>query len=117
VASTSAITAPQHGKYEKGKYKSVAYPTVKTALLGLTRAWASYFASVSPGIRVNSVSLGAINFGSMEPEFLAKLGSRNMLGRPARPDEYQGLILFLASPASEFITASNLVADAGQTVW
>jgi NAD(P)-dependent dehydrogenase (short-subunit alcohol dehydrogenase family) len=117
VASTSAITAPQHGKYEKGKYKSVAYPTVKTALLGLTRAWASYFAATSPGIRVNSVSFGAVNFGSMEPEFLAKLGSRNMLGRPARPDEYQGIILFLASKASEFITASNLVADAGQTAW
>ncbi len=117
ISSTSAITAPQHGKYEKGKFKSVAYPTVKTALLGLTRAWASYFAAVAPGVRVNSVSFGAVNFGSMEPEFLAKLGSRNMLGRPAQPDEYRGVILFLSSKASEFVTASNIVVDGGQTAW
>ncbi len=117
VASTSAITAPDNRKYEKGKFKSVSYPTIKAALLGLSRAWASYFASTAPGVRVNAVSFGAVNFGSMEPAFLKKLGERNMLGRPARPDEYQGVILFLASNASEFITASNLVADAGQTAW
>ncbi len=117
IASTSAITAPDNRKYEKGKYKSVAYPTVKTALLGLTRAWASYYASVAPGVRVNSVSLGAVNFGSMSPEFLKKLGARNMLGRPATPDEYQGVILFLCSEASKFITASNMVVDGGQTAW
>jgi len=117
VGSTSSITAPDNRKYEKGKFKSVAYPTIKTALLGLTRAWASYFASVSPGIKVNSVSFGAVNFGSMEPEFLAKLGARNMLGRPANPEEYRGVILFLSSKASDFITASNLVVDGGQTAW
>lgn len=117
IASTSAITAPNHGKYSKGKFKSVAYPTVKTALLGLTRAWASYFAAVSPGIRVNAVSFGAVNFGSMDEEFVQRLGSRNMLGRPANPDEYQGVILFLCSKAASFITASNLVVDAGQTAW
>ncbi len=117
VSSTSAITAPDNRKYEKGKFKSVSYPTIKTALLGLSRAWASYFASTAPGVRVNAVSFGAVNFGSMEPEFLKKLGDRNMLGRPARPNEYQGVILFLASKASEFITASNLVADGGQTSW
>jgi NAD(P)-dependent dehydrogenase (short-subunit alcohol dehydrogenase family) len=117
IASTSAITAPDHRKYEKGKFKSAAYSVVKTALLGFTRSWASYFASTAPGVRVNAVAFGAVNFGSMEPEFLAKLGSRNMLGRPASPDEYGGIVLFLASPASRFITASTLVADGGQTAW
>ena len=117
IASTSAITAPSHGKYEKGKFKSAGYPTVKTALLGLTRAWASYFAATAPGIRVNSVSFGSVNFGNKSPEALAKLSARNMLGRPAAPNEYQGVILFLASNASNFINASNLVADGGQTAW
>ncbi|RJQ32480.1 SDR family oxidoreductase [Candidatus Parcubacteria bacterium] len=117
IASTSAITAPDHRKYEKGKFKSAAYPVVKTALLGLTRSWAAYFASTAPNVRVNSVCLGAVNFGSMEPEFLAKLGQRNMLGRPAKPDEYNGLILFLCSDASSFITGSIVTADGGQTVW
>lgn len=117
IASTSAITAPDHRKYEKGKFKSAAYPVVKTALLGLTRSWAAYFASVAPNVRVNSACFGAVNFGSMEPEFLAKLGQRNMLGRPASPDEYNGVILFLCSKASAFITGSILIADGGQTAW
>ncbi len=117
ITSTSSITAPNHGKYKKGKFKSVGYPTTKTALLGLTRAWASYFAAVAPGVRVNAVSFGAVNFGSMDKEFVAKLGEKNMLGRPANPDEYQGVILFLCSKAASFITASNLVADGGQTAW
>ena len=117
IASTSAITAPHHGKYSKGKFKSVGYPTVKSAILGLTRAWASYFAAVSPGVRVNAVSFGAVNFGRMDKEFVKKLGEKNMLGRPANPDEYQGIILFLCSKAASFITASNLVADGGQTAW
>lgn len=116
IASTSAITAPDNRKYGKGKFKSVAYPTVKAALLGLTRAWASYFASVAPGVRVNAVSFGGVNF-SMDEKFAKELGSRNMLGRPANPDEYQGIILFLCSDGASFITASNLVADGGQTAW
>lgn len=115
IASTSAITAPDHRKYKPGKFKSVAYPVVKTALLGLTRSWASYFAGAAPNVRVNAVCFGAVNFGSMEKEFLAKLGERNMLRRPARPDDYQGTILFMCSDASSFITASTLVADGGQT--
>lgn len=115
IASTSAITAPDHRKYKTGRFKSVAYPVVKTALLGLTRTWASYFASVAPKVRVNAVCFGAVNFGSMEPEFLAKLGERNMLRRPATPNEYKGTVLFLCSDASSFITASTLIADGGQT--
>jgi len=117
IASTSAVTAPDHRKYAPGKFKSAAYPVVKTALLGLTRAWASYFAATAPRVRVNAVCLGAVNFGSMEPEFVKKLGNRNMLGRPANPDEYQGIIIFLCSKAASFITGSTLIADAGQTAW
>lgn len=117
IASTSAITAPDHRKYKPGRFKSAAYPVIKTALLGLTRSWAGYFASVAPRVRVNAVCFGAVNFGTMEPEFLAKLGERNMLGRPATPDEYKGTVLFLCSDASAFITASTLVADGGQTAW
>lgn len=117
IASTSAITAPDHRKYKPGRFKSAAYPVIKTALLGLTRSWAAYFASVAPKVRVNAVCFGAVNFGSVEPDFLAKLGARNMLGRPARPDEYKGTVLFLCSDASAFMTASTLIADGGQTAW
>lgn len=117
IASTSAITAPDHRKYKSGRFKSAAYPVVKTALLGLTRSWASYFSRVAPQVRVNAVCFGSVNFGSTEPEFVSKLGQRAMLGRPARPDEYQGTILYLCSEASSFMTGSTLIIDGGQTAW
>ena len=117
IASTSAITAPDHRKYKPGRFKSPAYPVVKTALLGLTRSWASYFSRVAPRVRVNAVCFGAVNFGLLEPEFLAKRGERNMLGRPAQPEDYQGVVLFLCSQASVFLTVSTVIMDGGQTAW
>ncbi|OGG59307.1 hypothetical protein A3C86_01495 [Candidatus Kaiserbacteria bacterium RIFCSPHIGHO2_02_FULL_49_16] len=118
ISSTSGITAPNHSKYPPGRFKSAAYPTVKTGLLGLTRAWASYFSSVgTPDVRVNAICLGAVNFKEITPKLLEKLKGRNMLGRPARPEEYNGAIVFLASDASAFMTAQTLIIDGGQTAW
>jgi NAD(P)-dependent dehydrogenase (short-subunit alcohol dehydrogenase family) len=117
VSSTAGITGTDQRKYKDGRYKSAAYGTAKTALLGFTRQWAAYFAAVSPNVRINAICPGGVNSGSMDPEFLKKLGSKNMLGRPATPNDYQGLILFLASEASSFVTASTIVADGGQTAW
>ncbi|MDO8553015.1 MAG: SDR family oxidoreductase [bacterium] len=118
ISSTSGITAPNHSKYPAGRFKSAAYPTVKTGLLGLTRAWASYFSAVgAPDVRVNALCLGAVNFKEITPELLEKLKGRNMLGRPASPDEYHGALVFLASDASAFMTAQTLIMDGGQTTW
>ena len=118
ISSTTGITASNHSKYPKGKFKSPAYGTVKTALLGLSRAWASYFsAKGAPEVRVNALCFGAVNFKEITPELLEKLKGRNMLGRPAQPDEYHGALVFLASDASAFMTAQTLVMDGGQTAW
>lgn len=115
VSSTTGITAPNHRKYPKGHFKSPAYPVVKSALLGLTRGWASYFAIEAPAVRVNTVCFGAVNFKEITPELMEKYKDRNMMGRMARPDEYRGAIIFLASGASAFMTAQTLIIDGGQT--
>ena len=115
VSSTTGITAPNHRKYPKGRFKSPAYPVVKTALLGLTRAWASYFAIEAPMVRVNTVCFGAVNFKEITPELKEQYKNRNMMGRMARPEEYCGAMIFLASDASAFMTAQTLIIDGGQT--
>ena len=118
ISSTTGITASNHSKYPPGRFKSPAYGTVKTALLGLTRAWASYFSRIeTPNVRVNAVCFGAVNFKEITPELLEKLKGRNMMGRAARPNEYHGAIVFLASDASAFMTAQTLIIDGGQTAW
>ncbi|MHA1571205.1 MAG: SDR family oxidoreductase [Alphaproteobacteria bacterium] len=39
------------------------------------------------------------------------------MGRPGEPDEIGGLAVFLASPASSYITGATHVIDGGYTLW
>ena len=53
----------------------------------------------------------------MPADFVRWFSSGNVLGRMAHSDEYNGVIVFLPSEASSFITGSNLVADGGKSAW
>jgi NAD(P)-dependent dehydrogenase (short-subunit alcohol dehydrogenase family) len=44
------------------------------------------------------------------------MGKRIPLGRVARPEEIKGLALFLASPASGFITGVQIPIDGGSSL-
>jgi len=94
--------------------KPVSYSVVKSALIGLTRYLATYWAG--RGIRVNAICPGGVENGQPE-EFVIKLTSLIPMGRMARPGEYQGAILFLCSDASSYMTGATLVVDGGRTCW
>jgi 3-oxoacyl-[acyl-carrier protein] reductase len=73
------------------------------------------------GIRVNTVSPGPIDFPGgawnklhdARPEFYESIRTRIPIGRLGRPDEVARAVAFLASSASSFCTAVNLVVDGG----
>ena len=52
-----------------------------------------------------------------DPAFAARLAARTMLGRTGKAAEIAGPVLFLASPASRFVTGAVLAADGGWTAW
>jgi cyclopentanol dehydrogenase len=100
-----------------------AYCPSKSAVLGLTRAAAAEFA---PDIRVNAVCPGGvatdmsrIHMDSFEDKEAAtkKLTGRQMMPRYGQPEEIAGVIVFLASDASSFMTGASVAADGGHSAW
>ena len=70
--------------------KPVTYSVVKTALLGLTRYLATYWADC--GVRANALSPGGVYDGQPE-DFVERLATRIPLARMATRSEYEGAIL------------------------
>lgn len=96
-------------------YKAVSYAASKSGLVNLTRYVATYWAKQN--VRCNLVSFGGIKTGSFDKEFIDAFLERVPMGRQAEMGEYNGVIRFLASDASSYMTGSNTVVDGGFTAW
>ena len=96
-----------------------AYCAAKGALIQLAKVMALDHAM--QGIRVNSLSPGAIETGRMlfrhgtMEEARAASVPRHPIGRLGQPEEIAAAALFLASDASSFMTGADLVVDGGYT--
>ena len=114
MASDLALIAPNNSIYDEGKFKDIAYVTSKSGLLGLLRAWASYLGKYN--VRVNAAVPGGM-YNNQPGSFVEKNCALNMLGRMAEKGEYNGMIHFLLSDASSYMTGAALVIDGGRTAW
>lgn len=118
VASIYGVVAPDQSLYEyrrqRGEvfYKPVAYSASKSGILNLTRYLAVYWAKRN--IRVNSLTIAGV-FNGQDEQFLAAYCGRIPIGRMAAVSEYNGAMIFLASPASQYMTGATLVVDGGWT--
>ena len=113
------VVAPDSRIYARPEQASPAhYGPAKAALIQLTRHLA---AELGPEkIRVNALVPGPFPRAAVradDPAFADRLGSRTMLGRTGEAGEIAGPLLFLASPASSFVTGTALAVDGGWTAW
>ena len=114
VSSDLGIIAPDQRIYKNSSFvKPVTYSVVKHGIIGLTKYTASYWGEKN--IRCNAIAPGGI-YNNQDKSFIKKLNRLIPLGRMAKKNEYNGLILFLCSDISSYITGSIIVADGGRTI-
>jgi NAD(P)-dependent dehydrogenase (short-subunit alcohol dehydrogenase family) len=119
VSSTYGVVTPDQSLYDFKRrdgaeyYKPIAYSVAKSGVLNFTRWLAEYSAPF--GVRVNTLVPGGVQEAEHAPEFVSEYCRRTPLGRMAKDDDYNGAIVFLASPASAYMTGAMLVVDGGWT--
>lgn len=107
VASVLGLIAP--------RFPQAAYAASKAGVIGLTRDLAGEW-SRRRGIRVNALCPGYFHSEMTAEEgdaLRAMVGEQSMMGRFGEQEELDTAMLFLASPASSYVTGTTLTVDGG----
>ncbi|HEU0054186.1 MAG TPA: SDR family oxidoreductase, partial [Longimicrobium sp.] len=93
-----------------------AYTASKHAVAGLTKALANEWAR--HGVQVNAVAPGYFRTENTQrlrddPARSAEISARIPAGRWGEPEDLAGAVVFLASPASDYVNGHVLVVDGG----
>jgi len=117
-----SVVLVSSGLHLKGMPEYGTYAATKAALRSFARTWAMELKD--RGIRVNTLSPGAIDTPIIDSQFKSKeeadggrafFSSITPLGRIGRPEEMASAVLYLASDDSSYSTGIDLVADGGIT--
>jgi len=93
----------------------LAYGTAKAALIFATKVLAQ---ELAPKIRVNSISLGAVATPALEgfmsnADVLQAVEEGTPMGRIGQVEDVAACVLYLASPASSWVTGKDFEVDGG----
>ena len=116
LASVAGVVGRDRRIYQRSGMNGqpVDYAASKAGVIGLTRDLAAMLAPL--GVHVNSISPGGFARGQPET-FIDNYSDRTPLGRMGRDGiDLKGAILFLAAPASDYVTGHNLVVDGGFSI-
>jgi NAD(P)-dependent dehydrogenase (short-subunit alcohol dehydrogenase family) len=113
-SSIYGMVGPDFGIYEGTPMNNPAgYAASKGGLIQLMRYLSTLFA---PKVRVNAVSPGGV-WRSQHPAFHEKYKAKTPLGRMATEEDLKGVVAYLASDLSAYVTGQNIAVDGGWTAW
>ncbi len=112
IINISSGTVPQ------GVPGFMHYVTSKAAVVGMTRVMARELGD--DNINVNAVMPGytetEVEHASMNEEMRQFIQNKRILKRKETPDDLIGTVMFLASPASSFITGQSIACCGGEVM-
>lgn len=111
ISSMKAFFSPDFDLYTGTNMDSPPdYNFHKAGMIGLTKYMSKY---LSPqNIRVNTISPGGL-FANQPKQFVDKYISKVPLKRMADNSDIKGVVIFLASHASKYITGIDILMDGG----
>ena len=120
LADDAAVILTSSVGYHRGRIGDPLYAAAKGAVRSLGRGFAADPDLLARGIRVNTISFGAVSTpmtGSDQPEMadaLTQWAQDNVpMRRWAHVDEAAAATVFLASPAASYMTGAELCIDGG----
>ena len=112
-SSTYGLISPLPDLYEGDNQKHIGYGVSKSAVVQLTKHLAVHLA---PNIRVNCVAPGGVKFEQGE-DFISNYSKHVPLGRMMNVSELNGLLDYLCSEQSSYMTGQTISIDGGWTSW
>lgn len=114
ISSIYGFLGPDMGLYDGTSMGNpAAYAASKGGLIQLTRWLAT---TLAPFVRVNTISPGGIGRGQPE-SFVNRYIDRTPLNRMGTEEDFLGVIAFLSSDLSSWVTGQNIIVDGGWSTW
>lgn len=117
IGSFMGLVGPEFANYAGTNMydgnPSPIYFYEKGGLANFTR-WASSVLG-EYNIRVNAIHPGGLMEPHLPEAFVKNYSARTQLGRLASQEDLKGIIVFLASDASSYLTGTNIPVDGGYT--
>jgi len=114
IASIYGMYGPDWSLYYGTSMSNpAAYSASKGGLIQLTRWLAT---TIAPEVRVNAISPGGI-FRNQPEEFVKRYESKTPLARMATEDDFRGILGYLASDLSKYVTGQVFQVDGGWGIW
>lgn len=116
-------TASMSGSIVNWPQNQTTYNISKAGVIHLTRSLAAEWAS--RGVRVNCISPGYAQTALVEKLLATPIGremaphwlARTPMDRMAQVTDLQGVVVYLASEASDYMTGADVVIDGGYSAW